>query len=355
MGISMDIKRKLGEFELYVQLHSDSNRIGILGASGCGKSLTLKSIAGIETPDQGKIIVNGVELFESNKKINVKPQKRRIGYLFQNYALFPHMTVEQNIGIGLRGTKEENQKRVKEMISKFRLTGLEKHLPGQLSGGQQQRTALARIIAYEPDVILLDEPFSALDGFLKDHLQLELEEMLEDYEGTVIMVSHSRDEVYRFCENLIILDQGSVVVSGKTKELFLNPQYKEAAKLTGCKNFLEMERIDAHTALLKEWNLQLHVQREIPEGCTSIGYRAHDFIPVWGERRENCFAYKVQKCAELPFERNYYIASETGKEELSWFVQQNLYQEIEERGMPDFLQFDDRKCMFLKVRKKKGN
>lgn len=350
MGISMNIQKKLGEFELSIQLQSESSRIGILGASGCGKSLTLKSIAGIETPDQGEILVNGVELFQSEKKINVKPQKRNIGYLFQNYALFPHMTVEQNIAIGLRGTKEEQKKRVQEMIQKFRLTGLEKHLPGQLSGGQQQRTALARIMAYEPDMILLDEPFSALDGFLKDRLQVELEEMLEDYKGTVIMVSHSRDEVYRFCEELVILDQGSVVVSGKTKALFSDPQYMQAAKLTGCKNFLEIQRMDSHRAVVKDWNFTLQTKKEIPEDCTYIGYRAHDLIPIWGEKSENCFAYKVRNLAELPFERQYYISSETEKGELCWFIQQNQYIDMEEKGMPDYLQLEETKCMFLKER-----
>lgn len=350
MGISMNIKQQLGEFQLFVQLQSESDRIGILGASGCGKSLTLKSIAGIETPDQGEILVNGVEMFQSEKKINVKPQKRNIGYLFQNYALFPHMTVEQNIGIGLQGSKEENKKRVQEMILKFRLTGLEKHLPGQLSGGQQQRTALARIMAYEPDMILLDEPFSALDGFLKDRLQVKLEEMLEGYKGTVIMVSHSRDELYRFCEELVILDQGSVVVSGKTKELFSNPQYIQAAKLTGCKNFLEIQRMDSHRAVVKDWNLTLQTKKEIPEDCTCIGYRAHDLIPIWGEKRENCFSYKVRSLAELPFERQYYISSETEKGEMCWFIQQNKYTDIEEKGMPDYLQLEETKCMFLKER-----
>ena len=170
--------------------------------------MTLKSIAGIELPDSGRIEISGRVFFDKEKKVNLKPQKRNVGYLFQNYALFPTMTVAQNIAAGLKGNKAENEKRVQEMIRKFRLQGLEKHLPGQLSGGQQQRVALARIMAYEPDVILLDEPFSALDMYLKDRLQRELSEMLEDYPGTVILVSHNRDEVYRFCEDLAVIDKG---------------------------------------------------------------------------------------------------------------------------------------------------
>ena len=160
--------------------------------------MTLKSIAGIISPDAGTIRIGEQIVFDSGKKINVKPQNRRAGYLFQNYALFPNMTVEQNIAAGLSGSREEKRKRVREMVGKFQLDGLERRLPGELSGGQQQRTALARIMAYKPEIILLDEPFSALDIYLKDNLQREMENMLKDYEGTVILVSHDRDEVYRF-------------------------------------------------------------------------------------------------------------------------------------------------------------
>ena len=227
MAIEVKIQRKLNTFELNIDFKSDSKRIGILGASGCGKSMTLKSIAGIEPPESGLIKIEGKTVYDSENKVNLKPQKRNIGYLFQNYALFPTMTVEKNIAVGLKGKKQENAKRVREMIEKFQLTGLEKRFPAELSGGQQQRVALARIMAYKPDVILLDEPFSALDMYLKDRLQQELLELLEDYEGTVIMVSHSRDEVYRFSEELLIIDQGQIVAAGKTKELFQNPQRKE--------------------------------------------------------------------------------------------------------------------------------
>lgn len=371
MGITMDIRKKLGIFQLAVQWKSEASRIGILGASGCGKSMTLKCIAGIETPDEGRISVAGHRtdvsvrrffadektLFDSKKNVNIKPQQRRIGYLFQNYALFPHMTVEQNIAAGLKGSSTENQKRVQEMIQKFRLTGLEKHLPEQLSGGQQQRTALARIMAYEPDVILLDEPFSALDGFLKDRLQLELEEMLKDYPGMIIMVTHNRDEVYRFCEELVIMDKGTVVVNGDTKDLFANPRYKEAAKLTGCKNFSAIRRIDAHTAELADWGITLKIHQELPENCTSLGYRAHDFIPIWGEASENCLKVQVLSKAELPFEVQYYLRPEkqgkriSGEENvICWFIQREQQPLLAEKGLPDYLQIAEEKCMFLSNR-----
>ena len=355
MAISVEIHKKLNTFNLDISFRSTSRRIGILGASGCGKSMTLKSIAGIETPDEGKITVEGRTLFDRKEKVNLKPQKRNVGYLFQNYALFPTMTVEKNIAAGLKGSRRENARRVRQMVEKFQLGGLEKQFPGQLSGGQQQRTALARIMAYEPDVILLDEPFSALDMYLKDQLQRELIEMLEDYQGTVILVSHDRDEVYRFSEELLIIDQGRIVRAGETKQIFQNPIAKEAARLTGCKNFSRAERIDSHTLRAADWGITLHINREIPEDTVYIGYRAHDFIPVWGGRGENMIRFSLESSAVLPFERNYYIRPETGGAEdigspgevLCWFVQRDKTALLDERGMPDYLAFAEDGILFL--------
>ncbi len=353
MAINVQIKKKLGSFRLDIRFQSDSKRIGILGASGCGKSMTLKSIAGIETPDEGRIEVEGRTLFDRESKVNLKPQKRNVGYLFQNYALFPTMSVEKNIAAGLKGSRQENDRRVREMIGKFQLEGLEKRLPGQLSGGQQQRVALARIMAYEPDVILLDEPFSALDMYLRDQLQQELIRMLEDYEGTVIMVSHNRDEVYRFSEELLIIDQGRIAASGETKELFQNPVSKEAARLTGCKNFSRARRIDGHTLDAQDWGITLHIKGEIPDYTEWVGYRAHDFVPVWGERGENMLRADIESSAVLPFERNYYLrpentAGQNTAQNICWFVQREKLEVLEERGLPDYLEIKEEKLLFLR-------
>lgn len=241
MAMEVKIHKKLGEYELDVHWKSTKKRIGILGASGSGKSLTLKSIAGIEHPDQGHIQIGDHVLYDSDSRICLKPQKRNVGYMFQNYALFPTMTVEQNVGAGLAGNKKKKQEQVQKMIRHFRLEGLEKRLPRELSGGQQQRVALARIMAYEPSVILLDEPFSALDVFLKDRLQQEMMELLSDYDGTVILVSHSRDEIYRFSEELLVIDDGKQICYGDTKAIFDCPEQVEAARLTGCKNIVQVK------------------------------------------------------------------------------------------------------------------
>ncbi len=377
MSITVEIHKKLDNFSLDISFQSQSRRIGILGASGCGKSMTLKSIAGIVTPDEGRIVIEDRILFDQSGRIDVKPQKRNVGYLFQNYALFPTMTVEKNIAAGLKGSRKEKAERVSQMVNKFRLNGLEKRLPGQLSGGQQQRVALARIMAYEPDVILLDEPFSALDMFLKDQVQREMNDLLEDYKGTVILVSHNRDEVYRFSEELLVIDQGRIAASGPTEQLFRDPVSREAARLTGCKNFSRIRKMDEHTLWAADWGIRLHMNKKIPDYAACIGYRAHDFIPVWGERGNNMIRFDLENSAALPFEHNYYIRPERkssgcnglGKKEnderengrhrteqgssyaenvICWFVQRDRETEVAEKGLPDYLFFNEDKILFLK-------
>lgn len=349
MAIEIKFKKKLGNFLLDMHLESNSRRIGILGASGCGKSMTLKSIAGIEVPDEGRIAFDKKVVFDSANKINWKPQKRNIGYLFQNYALFPTMSVKANIAAGLKGTKAENNEKTAEMLEKFQLRGLEDRLPGELSGGQQQRAALARIMAYEPDMILLDEPFSALDVFLKDRLQQEMQKMLADYEGTVILVSHSRDEIYRFSEELLIMDEGSVICCGKTKEVFAKPKWKEAARLTGCKNIAAAVRLGMHTVQVPDWGLELELKREIPEDVRYVGIRAHDFFPIWGKQEKNSFPVQMNSIAELPFEKKYFLkGAREGTEEICWFVQRESWETLEEKGIPGYLGVREEKVLLLK-------
>ena len=189
MSLYVDIEKRLGVFRLQSKFEVADETLALLGASGCGKSVTLKCIAGIMTPDRGRIVLNGRVLFDSEKKIALTPQQRRVGYLFQQYALFPNMTVEQNILCGIRaGSRSEKRSLAAEKLRMFRLEGLEKKYPAQLSGGQQQRVALARILCSEPQAILLDEPFSALDSYLK--WELELGELLGAFDGLILRVSH---------------------------------------------------------------------------------------------------------------------------------------------------------------------
>ena len=285
MSIEVLIKKDLGPFKLNIAFHSDSRRIGILGASGCGKSLTLKSIAGIERPDEGRIVINGKALFDSSERMNLKPQLRKVGYLFQNYALFPTMTVEQNIAAGLTGKRRQIMHRVHEMAERFHLNGLEKRLPGELSGGQQQRVALARMLICEPEVILLDEPFSALDVYLRDQMQRELMQMLETYPGIVILVSHSRDEVYRMSEEMLVLEQGQIAGQGNTKQLFDEPGNMTIARLTGCKNIAKARPADSGI-YVEDWDIELPVRERDGANIQAVAIRAHQFCVRKTEENE---------------------------------------------------------------------
>lgn len=300
--LKVDIQKKLKEFDLIVDFELKKKRLGILGPSGCGKSMTLKSIAGIVNPDEGIVSLNTGEetvYFDSSKKINLKPQKRNVGYLFQNYALFPNMTVEENIACGL--TKNYDEKIVSDMIKRFQLDGLEKRYPRQLSGGQQQRVALARILAYNPDVILLDEPFSAMDTFLKEQLRIELSNSLNDFDGFSIMVTHDRDEAFQFCDELIVLDEGKIIAKGDTYDIFENPKKVQVARLTGCKNISKIEIIDEYHVKSLEWGEIFEVSEKISPNITHIGIRAHNFSAA--EKDDvNAFSTENSTKLEMPFE-----------------------------------------------------
>ena len=348
MAIEVRIHREFDDFKLDVQFQSESRRIGILGASGCGKSLTLKSIAGIERPETGKIESAGKVFFDSAKKIWMPPQERNVGYLFQNYALFPTITVEKNIGIALRCGKKEKEKKVRDMIDRFSLQGLEKKLPGQLSGGQQQRTALARIMIYEPDMILLDEPFSALDSYLKEQTQRECLELLQDYPGTVILVSHSRDEIYRFSEEVLVMDGGKAVIQKTVKELFEHPQKVAAAKLTGCKNIEEIVWKDGKHLYVPGWDMVIPAGMGNVGDAQAIGIRAHEFttertesdgelvFPVYKpEVTEDLFEYHVQ-----------FFTSERAKTPVVWKVSKKLW-DVGEKGVPKLLHLKREHILFL--------
>lgn len=211
MAVSVDIEKKLHGFTLKVKLESDGSPMGILGASGSGKSMTLRCIAGIQTPDSGRIVVNDKVLFDSEKKINLKPQERKVGYLFQNYALFPAMTVEKNIACGYRGDKKQLKAKVADYIERYQLNGLEKRYPGQLSGGQQQRVAIARAVVSNPKIILADEPTGNLDSKNGAEVMQLLTEL--NKEGTtIVMVTHSKHDA-SFAHRVINLFDGSIVSS----------------------------------------------------------------------------------------------------------------------------------------------
>ncbi len=301
MSLYVDIKKDLGAFKLNVKFETDGSALGFLGASGSGKSMTLKCIAGIETPDEGKIVLNGVTLFDSEKRINIKPQDRKVGYLFQNYALFPNMTVAQNIKCGLCREKgaADKDKIVNEIIDKLYLTGLNNRKPHELSGGQQQRCALARILVNKPEILLLDEPFSALDSFLRTQLEDEMKAVFKEYNKDVILVSHNRDEVFRICKNTAIIDKGRMLTLGERHEVFNNPRSIAAAKLTGCKNIVDCVKKDDSHVYIPEWDITYEVSDKVEDNIKAVAVRAHYFSP---KEPANLFDIKVISKTEDPFE-----------------------------------------------------
>ena len=277
MVLSVDIEKTLGDFHLRVRFEAEREIMALLGASGCGKSMTLKCIAGIQRPDRGRIVLGDRVLFDSEAGINLPPQKRHVGYLFQQYALFPNMTVEQNILAGARGsTRQKRRATVAEMVRTFRLEGLQTLRPSQLSGGQQQRVALARILAGQPELLLLDEPFSALDEHLKWQLELELSDTLKTFPGGVLFVSHSRDEVYRLCDTVCVLTEGKSDPKETIKELFAAPATLGAALISGCKNISPAE-VRPEGLFCPDWGVTLRTAQPVSDRTRYAGIRAHYF------------------------------------------------------------------------------
>ena len=301
MSLIVDIKKKLGSFELESQFEARNGVTCLLGPSGCGKSMTLKCIAGIEKPDSGHIELDGVVLYDSEKGINLPPQKRHVGYLFQNYALFPNMTVRQNILCGMRREKDKAKKeeKLKKMLDMFQLNGLENHRPAQLSGGQAQRTALARIMVSDPQLLLLDEPFSALDAHLRDKLMIEMRDVLARFGREVIMVTHSRDEAYNMSREIAVMDSGKLLTVNKTKALFADPGSIPAAILTGCKNIAAAEKRGEYEVYTPDWGVTFTTAQPVGDDIKAIGIRAHYFNPTTPANR--C---EVEYCDDMeePFE-----------------------------------------------------
>lgn len=347
MSIQVDIHKKFNGFSLDTAFEADEEVLGVLGASGSGKSMTLRCIAGIEKPDRGRIVINGRICYDSEKGIWLPPQQRHTGYLFQQYALFPKMTVAENIMVGLNNRKDDSV--LKHYLSLFRLTGLENHYPSQLSGGQQQRTALARIFAHQPAILLLDEPFSALDTFLKWELQCELKYLLDEFKGTTLFVSHSRDEVFRICDKVAVLENGTVVQSGPVLDVFSNPETVASTRLTGCKNISRIKKTGDYTVAALDWGIEeLRVSEKVGKDITHIGIRAHFFSPG-DENAVNSIPIDVKNIIESQFKVSVLFQKKGTKtsKNLCWD-----YERIEFntpiQALPSYLSIDPKHIILLK-------
>lgn len=309
MSLSVSIKKHFPAFTLDVNIEAGNETLGWLGESGCGKSLTMRCIAGIETPDEGKIVVNGKTFFEreagKRPTVNLSPQERKTALLFQNYMLFPNLTVAENVAAGIdrKLPKEEREAQVNAELKRFGLDGFGKRYPSQLSGGQQQRVALARMLAAKPDILMLDEPFSALDAHLKGALEQNLAGLFETFHGTILYVSHDIDEALRFCDRIAVIEKGHVMEVSTGNNLVNNPQSAASIKLSGCKNATPARRINDHRVFLPAWGIEVETDKPVQENLTCMGVRAF-FLEQAKEPGRNTYRVRVVRTSDSRFDRS---------------------------------------------------
>lgn len=341
--LEVKIVKKLRDFTLDVSFAADNEPLGILGPSGAGKSMLFRCIAGIEQPDSGHIILNGRVVFDAKRQIHLPARERRVGLLFQHYALFPHRTLEQNILFGLSHLdQEEQRKRLQAVIASTHIGGLEHRYPRELSGGEQQRAALARALAIEPEALLLDEPLSALDTHLRNQMEAQLQEIFATYERPSLLVTHNIEEAYRLGKHLLVLVQGRVAAFGDKEEVFRRPPTLDVARITGCKNFSRVRPISSDIIEAIDWSCQLRVAGAIPPSTAHVGIRAHniDFTEESGTAtsKDNVFPCWLVRASETPFrvtlflrlhhppsgQDNYQVQAEVFKEKWERFRERPL-------------------------------
>ncbi|MGF1479944.1 MAG: molybdate ABC transporter permease subunit [Cyanophyceae cyanobacterium] len=350
----VDIQKQLADFRLDVSFTTDQTPLGLLGASGAGKSTIVRCIAGLDTPDRGKIILNGRVLYDSRRGIDLPPRDRACGFLFQNYALFPHLTVAENIAFGVRKkSRRDIRQEVETHLMAVDLQGMGNRYPGELSGGQQQRVALARAKASHPEMMLLDEPFSALDTYLRDKQEKLLRMSLIRYQGVTLFITHNLEEVYRVCPQLLVVDAGKAIAHGSKQEIFERPPNWRTAQLTGCKNFSRAIAVAQHKIKALDWHCQLAVIEPIPPSLEYVGIRAHQLIfpetdgvntfPCWlatiSETQHRMTLYlKLHQPALYP--EDYHLQAEVFKD--NWL-------ELKERSFPWLIQLSQLRIMLLKA------
>jgi molybdate transport system permease protein len=318
--LELHIAKQLPDFTLDVALRAEDDApLGILGPSGAGKTMLLRCIAGLETPDRGNIVLQDRVLFDSERKINVPARLRRVGLLFQHFALFPHRTVAQNIEFGVRHLPvAEREKRMAELARKTHVTGLEHRYPRELSGGEQQRVALARALATEPEALMLDEPLSAMDTYLRGQIEAQLQETFQEYRRPSLLVTHSMEEAYRLCRRLLVLSRGRVAAFGGMEEIFRRPPTAEVARLTGCKNISRAKMISPGTIEAIDWGCRVGVAETVAGEAAYVAIRAHhiDFVEASmpGASVENVFPCWLARSSETPFRITLFLSlREPGK------------------------------------------
>ncbi|AKE63403.1 Molybdenum transport system permease protein ModB [Microcystis aeruginosa NIES-2549] len=355
IGLFVDIEKHLPGFNLSVAFNCQNQPLGLLGASGSGKSLILRSLAGVETPSRGRIVLNGRILFDSEKGINLPSRQRRIGFVVQNYALFPHLTVAENIAFSL--PKNLSKKVIKQQIATqlelVQLPGMENRYPHQLSGGQQQRVAIARALASRPEALLLDEPFSALDTHLRAQLERQMIKTLSNYDGVTIFVTHNMDEAYRICENLLVMEKGRAIANNSKQKIFERPDSVSLAKITGCKNFSRAIIINNQQLEAIDWDVKLHTVPGITDYLTYTGIRAHQIIFGRDLGNINTFPCWLANAIEGPHRVTLYLKlNQPSNHDRDFHIQAELYKdkwlEIKEQALPWTVTLSPQRLLLLK-------
>lgn len=344
MALEVDVEKKLAEFSLNVSFAADDAPLGILGPSGAGKTMLLRCIAGLERPNRGRIVLRGRTLLDTERGIRVPARDRRIGLLFQHYALFPHRTVEENISFGLRHLPaDERARRVNALLESTHAGGLERRYPRQISGGEQQRVALARALAVEPEALLLDEPLSALDTHLRSQLEAQLQEIVLAYRRPALLVTHNVEEAYRLSERLLVLSRGRVAAFGPREEIFRRPPSAEVARLTGCKNFSRARTVSENVVEAIDWGCRLRATQTLSRPVGYVGIRAHhiDFVESSGGELagENVFPCWLVRSSETPFRITLYLRlhkppDESGRYDLQAEVFKEKWERFHDRPLP---------------------
>lgn len=357
MELIVDIKKTLPDFTLNVNFICSNAILGLLGESGSGKSMTLRCIAGLVKPDQGRIILNGRILFDSEKNINIPIKHRNIGLLFQNYALFPNMTVEKNIGHALtKCSSIEKKKIINDMLEMMQIEELRNRYPNQLSGGQQQRVALARALAVNPEALLLDEPFSALDNYLRAAMIKKMTQTLSNYHGASIFVTHNMEEAYQLCDKLVIVSKGRKVADGDIKSIFKNPPSVSAAKLTGCKNITSVKYIAPDLIEAVDWGCHLKLMNHKDMEISHIGIRAH-YLQFNDKITDNTFNCWPVYTVEAPFRRMVYLTFNqkqisSNDFHLVWDISSEEWEVIKDKPTPWKIHFEEEKLIYIKEENK---
>ena len=341
-NLQVDIQKQLPEFLLDISfnINIEQNPLGILGASGAGKSTLLRCIAGLETPDRGKIVLGNKVLFDSAAGINLPPQQRKIGLVFQNYALFPHLTIAENIAFGM-STEQPSQMAhtVTKLLQQLNLSGMERYLPQQLSGGEQQRVALARAIASNPALTLLDEPFSALDTNLKTKIVPLFQEFFARYSGLSLYVTHNLREAYQSCPQLLLIDRGRTIACDTRQNIIDRPPNIQTAKITGYHNFSAVQKIAPQVIRALDWQCNLQLKQLIPDDIDQIGINDREVWFANSDRQVNTFPVWLTKYIEFPDRVTLYLklhspASDRQDYHLVSEITTFRWQQLQERALP---------------------